>query len=498
MICAVIPGPNFADVQQQIVHATAVADVIELRLDNFFSSGDLPTLVALRKTYAIPMIFTLRSRQQGGCYQLSEEQRLKDIALLAQLKPKYLDIESHVDEEFVERIASLHPEIKIIISYHDYTQTPPDFNTVFHNMQRKSATLYKLAFQAESTIDAIRLLCWLKSRKHNNVIAIAMGGHGEITRILGPVIGTPLTYASLSDKQKTAEGQLTVEELTSKYRYRSLNPQTAIYGLIGDPVSTSISDITHNCLIQKCNLNAVYIKMKVKPEELDEFLLLAKQLPLQGLSVTMPLKEKILPYIDQIDPCTLEIGACNTLHFQSHNSILGYNSDGIGALDAIEKIMSVSNKKVVVLGAGGSAKAIAYEVCRRGGQVSIINRDCNKAQALVASLQSAMGISKCHAESRASVQVCAYEVYDILINCTPVDPCIETDWILPHALVMDIRTRSKDTRFLQMAQHRGCQIIYGYQMFAEQAAIQWNLWTENNLDKSACLKLLTEKAIDIL
>lgn len=493
MICAVIKGSNFPDVYRQMTQAVAAADLVELRMD-YFSAFDLPALKRLRESFAIPMIFTLRSRQQGGGYQHPEEQRLSDLALLAKLKPDYLDIECHVADEFVQEIVRLHPEIKIIISYHDFQTTAQDFDAIYHNMQRRFATFYKLAFHACTTLDALRLLCWQHARKQKNVIAVSMGRHGQITRILGPICGNPITYAYLEDDQQTAPGQLKVGDLTETYGYRSLNRHTAIFGLIGNPVDKSISEITHNCLIQSCHLNAVYIKMQITPEEVEQFVLMAKQLPIHGLSVTMPLKERILPYIDHTDAQVQEVGACNTLHFQQ-NSIYGSNSDGAGALNAIERIMPVLNKRVILLGAGGSAKAIAHEACKRGAHVTILNRHLNKAKDIAACLNSERDLSLCLGKSLDSMKECAQEGYDILINCTPVDLPIDHEVILPQAIVMDIRTKPQKTPFLQAAQSRGCKIIYGYQMFTEQAAIQWSRWTQNNINTQLILKILTQKAI---
>lgn len=496
MICAVILGPSFNDAHIQLTQAVAIADLVELRLD-YFSTIDLSALVTLRKTFAIPMILTLRSQQQGGRYQHTEEQRLSDLALLAQLEPEYLDIESHVSTEFVQDLINLHPTIKIIMSYHDFQTTAQDFDAIYKNMQRSSAAFYKLAFQAHSTLDALRLLCWRHAMKEKNVIAVSMGGLGQITRILGPIVGNPITYASLDENLQTAQGQLKATTLIETYGYRSLNPQTAIYGLIGDPVDKSISDITHNCLIKACNLNAVYIKMQLKSEELEAFFLMARQLPIHGLSVTMPLKENILPYIDRTPSPAHHFGAYNTLHFQA-NSIVGCNSDGVGALNAIESIMSVSRKRIVLLGAGGAAMAIAHEACNRGAHVTVLNRDPKKAETLAERLNMKKNLPVCLGKSLQSMKECTKEGYDILINCTPIDLPIAPAYILTGSLIMDIKTNPKNTPFLKAALTRGCKIIYGYQMFVEQAAIQWSLWTQNQIDRQLCLDILSKQAIDLL
>lgn len=488
MICIVIKGPTFAEAHQQILKAAAYADVVELRLDSF-SVVDPAALRMLRSQFSIPMIFTLRSRMQGGGYAASEENRLAEMRRLMELKPEYVDLEYHVSPRFIEEITSQYPESKLILSYHHFTETPDDLMGIYQKMQKIPAFFYKIAVTANNSLDALRLFCWAK-HSDGKLIAISMGSYGQITRILGPIIGCPMTYAALDDDQQSAPGQLSVQTLIERYHHRSLNPYTALYGLIGDPVDQSISDQTHNHLISACGLDAVYVKIPVSPSELSEFLQLAKQLPFRGLSVTMPLKEHVLSLLDEIDPSALDIGAVNTLLFDK-GRITGFNTDGVGALDAIEKESQVKGKRIVIIGAGGAAKAIAYEAHRRGGQITIINRDAEKSDQIARRLS-------CTGKGIDYMSTCAAVGFDILINCTPADLPIPADYILPQAIVMDITTKPKETVFLKVAKEKRCKIIYGYQMFIEQALAQFALWFRNRLDSEECRKILEQKAISIL
>lgn len=364
MLCIAIKGPAFEDVVKQISLALKYADLIELRLD-YFIDIDEAALKQLRSMFSIPMIFTLRDKSQGGHYSGPEEARLADIRRFAALKPEYLDLESHIPTYFFHEITSGYPEIKLIISYHDFEKTSKRIDLVYQEIKKNPAHFYKIAMKAETTLDAFRMILFLK-KSDKNVIAMSMGAEGQLTRILGPIFGNPITYASLEDSQKTAPGQVTAQELVELYHYRSLNADTAIYGLIGDPVDRSISEKTHNPLMVKFALNAIYIKMRVIADELAEFFQYAKELPFRGLSVTMPLKEKVIFYLNEIDVSAREIGAVNTLLFEG-DRIVGFNTDASGALNALETQFSVKGKKIVVVGAGGAAKAIVYEACRRGG-----------------------------------------------------------------------------------------------------------------------------------
>lgn len=488
MICVVIKGPTFEEVRQQITKAVAYADLVELRLD-CFKSLDLDSLKILRSHFSIPMIFTLRSQIQGGSYTQSEENRLADMRRLIKLNPEYLDLENHVSVCFIAEISSQYPEMKLILSYHNFGETPEDLERIYQEMQKIPACFYKIAVTAKNCLDAMRLVCWAK-KSDDKLIAISMGSYGQVSRILGPMMGCPITYAALEEDQKSAPGQLSATTLIERYHHRSLNLETAIYGLIGDPVEQSISDETHNSLITACGIDAVYVKIQVSPLELSDFLQYAKQLPFHGLSVTMPLKEHILPFLDDIDPQALDIEAVNTLVFEK-GKIFGFNTDGIGALNAIESEYQVKDKRIVIIGAGGATKAIAYETHRRGGLVTIVNRDERKAFQIAERLH-------CIGKGLDYIATCAEIGYDILINCTPSPLPIASDYILPQAIVMDITTKPKETAFLKLAMEKGCPIIYGYRMFIEQALGQFNLWFKNQIDIQESRKILENSAIDHL
>lgn len=481
MICVVIKGPTYEEVRLQITHALLDADLVELRLD-FFSSVTTNDLKQLQSDFKIPMIFTLRSQSQGGKYPESEKMRIDQLLSLALLKPDYLDLESHLPPEVVKEIAKQHPEIKLIISYHDFVTTPADLEGIYRQLQTFPAHLYKIAVTANNPIDAMRLLCWTKEKQAKNLITISMGPHGQISRILGPIVGSQITYATIDDGQQTAPGQLTAQELKEKYHHHSLNRQTAIYGLIGDPVKQSIGDVVHNAFMRASGLNAVYVLVQVASSELGEFLLWAKRLPFHGLSVTIPHKEHLLEYLDQIDPLAQNIGAANTVLFQD-GKLSGFNTDAMGALNAIEEEILVKGKRIVILGAGGAAKAIIYEACRRGASVTVLNRDAEKA------IKAGQRYG-CVGMGLDRIGECCAEGYDILINCTPEAMPIDPKYILPQTYVMDITMRPIETAFLKQAKDKGCHLLYGYRMWVEQAVGQYGHWMKGRLNPHEIAQIL--------
>lgn len=489
MICIVIKGPTIQEARKQIDEACQYADVVELRLD-YFVHLDIQELQILRHKFSIPFLFTLRSKSQGGNFQKSETERLQEIMRLAALNPEYFDLEDNVAASFVENFKQAFPSIKLIISHHNFSETPANLDALLTTMQKLEGHYYKIAVTAKNATDALRFLCWTK-KSNGNLIAISMGEHGQLSRILAPIIKSPFTYASIDESGTTAPGQLLAKTLCELYRYPQLSPTSEIYGLIGDPVSLSISDVTHNRLIQLCGLDAVYVKMQVKAEELPEFLSFAKTLPFKGLSVTMPLKELIMPLLDYIDPTAEIIGAVNTVIFHD-DQISGYNTDAMGALNAIEKEMPVKGKKVIIIGAGGAAKAIIFEAIRRGAIVTIVNRDASKAHTIAEHFH-------CQSKALDNMGECCDEGYDILINSTPSPMPVDEKYILPKTLVMDIKTRPKETPFLICASEKGCRIIYGYRMFVEQAVGQFNIWFQKKVSLSSIaenLELVAQNTLD--
>lgn len=467
MLCVAITGP-LKDIEQQIGSTLFDADLIELRLD-IIEGWDVQWLKKLRKEFPLPMIFVLRSRAQGGSYNKSEKKRLEELRKLADLKPEYLDLESDIDPKFVEEIRSRHPEISIILSHHNFTEIPTDLDALYENMRKTPATIYKIAVTPSNTTETMRFVCWAKGK---NIIAICMGSEGEMSRIVAPLIGSPLSYACLNTELGSAPGQIPFNIMTDRYNYQSLNANTALYGLIGDPVTQSISAETHNRFFAKNHLQALYVKMCVEASKLKEFLEAAKEFPLRGLSVTMPLKEVIIPYLDGIDPQAQEIGAVNTLLLKDSRWV-GYNTDGIGALNAVEQVVPVKGKKIVLLGAGGSAKAIAYEACQRGALVTIVNRHKERAEELAHQYGGqALGLDEMGA--------CAKTGYDILINSTPIEMPISEEDIIAGSLVMDIKVNPNGSPLLELATTKGCSTLSFYEMFVEQALRQFSLWFGKN------------------
>lgn len=482
MLCVPIKGPSFEEAYQQIEKATSYAQLVELRLDQFTSFETQP-LQKLINSFAISFIFTLRDQTQGGFYKGSEEERKAHILKLAELSPDYFDIESHVSKSFVEKVKKQFPKIKIILSYHDFEKTAVDLKQLYKELCQTAADLYKIAVKANSSLDMMRMV-QLVSQAEKKLIGISMGNCGAPSRIYGPILGSPITFSSLDDNHLTAPGQISLKEMTETYHYQKLSDQSLLLGLLGDPVDKSVSHITHNMLMDVFQIDGVYMKMPVKTEELNEFLQIARVLLFRGLSVTMPLKEDVCSCLDEIDPDAKAIGAVNTLVFKD-KKIKGYNTDCIGAINALERHIKIKGSRIVILGAGGAAKAVIYGACKAGADVTILNRDVEKAK------QCAIDFS-CKGGGYDLMSKCYDQGYDIIINCTSVEMPIDPKYIRSDALVMDIKTRPKMTDFLQKAKENGSRLCFGYEMFVEQALWQFKHWFGEKFDIAKGREILEE------
>lgn len=462
------------------------ADVAELRLD-LFENITYGHIQQIRQQISMmPVIFTLRKASQGGKFKGTESERLDFLMELMTLQPNFVDLEYDTDPKFIEKIANQFPRIKIILSYHNYENTPEDLASILAVMKRQRYVhAYKIATTARSTVDALRMLHFIKQHKQDRITGLCMGNFGTITRILSSVFGNYMTYASPNKEDRIAPCQLTIDELCSIYHFYSLCSLTAVYGLIGDPVEKSPSHLTHNAIIRQYKWMAVYVKMVVLPEELPSILMWAKKCGFAGLSVTIPLKELLAPFLDYIDTTAQEIGAVNTIIFKD-DKLYGFNTDAKGALNALEEKSTIKDKDIVLLGAGGTARAIAYEARQRGANVRILNRTKDRAEKLSHKFNCHFG----------SLDELCERPFSIIINSTPIFPEIDCSALHAETTAMDIQIRPKNTLFLQEAEKRGCKLVYGYEMFIQQALGQFRLWFGQEISKpfleKYCLKCIDQ------
>jgi 3-dehydroquinate dehydratase / shikimate dehydrogenase len=455
-LIGVVTGPSLTAAKDQIARAAQHADLVEIRLDLLDAKAlnhlhELPRLK--------PMIFTFRKKSQGGACDFPEEKRLPLFEKCLSCNPEYCDIEADTEFAFFDRIAQKHPQMRIIGSFHDFEGMPANLEERLETMHKPHIAHYKMAVMAKTVNDALHLVAFAREKEH--LTCIAMGEFGQLSRILAPMFQSEFCYASV-EEESSAVGQMSLKTLCEIYRFKEITPDWKIYALLGDPVRQSIGHVFHNETFSK---GSVYIKLHLAIPDMPRFFSIMRKFPFRGFSVTMPLKEQLGPYLTRIDPASAAIGSVNTILVQDEH-LIGYNTDGAGAMNALEHHQPAKGQRIAILGAGGSARAIAYEAIERGAKVVVLNRTVERAAALAKDF----GCQAAPLEEFSKVR------YDILINTIPVDLIFDPLSIHSSALVMDIVYWENQTPLLKAAQERGCRCIDGLEMFREQARLQQKIW----------------------
>jgi len=258
-----------------------------------------------------------------------------------------------------------------------------------------------------------------------------------------------------------------------------LDSKTKLLGLIGHPVEHSLSPIMHNEALKDKNLNYIYLAFDVSDENLKYVVDGAKSLGIKGFNVTIPYKVDIMKYLDKIDKEAELIGAVNTVKIENDIAI-GYNTDGLGARMSLEEeIGKVEDKNILIIGAGGASRAVAFELAKNNN-ITIINRTVEKARALSEEISEKLNKTICYNNLNIDIKE-----FDIIIHTTPIgmypnintQPLIDTKDINENMVVMDLIYNPKETVLLKEAKKQGAKTINGLGMLVYQGAISFEIWT---------------------
>jgi 3-dehydroquinate dehydratase / shikimate dehydrogenase len=228
----------------------------------------------------------------------------------------------------------------LLISSHDFTRTrrPEGLNQTAQRIAAFEPDFVKVVTTARTLADNLSVLQMIEDQSLNaHIVGIAMGEEGLISRILSPRAGAAFTFASSVDGAETAAGQIPARTLLDLYRLEQLDQATRIFAVAGNPIAHSLSPLMHSTAFRRENVNAVMLPLKVK--SLDDLLTVVRDLPLDGVAVTMPLKQEVLPHLANMDPLTGRIGACNTLRTGADGKLYGFNTDVAGIVRPLERRM---------------------------------------------------------------------------------------------------------------------------------------------------------------
>ena len=462
MICIPIIADSTEQAIEDMGRAEALADLIEIRVD-YILNPDLERILKARKK---PVIITITPREENGRFDGTEIERIALLKEAIALGAEYIDVS--IDCPELDGLIKGRGKTKVIVSYHNYEQTPQDLNRIYSSMESAGGDIIKIATFAHRLSDNLKILD-LAERRTQETIAVCMGPKGEISRILAPLYGSYLTFASLASGQESAPGQIPAATLRDVYRIKDKEQGFTLFGLIGNPVDKSKGYLLFNHLFKDHQRNSLYLNFLV--EDMTDFSShFLKRL--SGFSVTMPHKQAIMACLDEIDPAAEKIGAVNTV-VNRKGKLIGFNTDMPGALKPILAQTEINNKSVTLLGAGGAARAIAVGIIESGGRLTILNRTVEKAKQLAVDLGCSWGPISDFSEMKTDILINMTSVgMHPDLNALPVDPEKLTDM-----LVFDGIYNPPKTRLLEEAEKRGCPIISGQEMFINQAAEQFRLFT---------------------
>ena len=475
-ICGVVAAEDAATMLQQLAEGVQHTSVLELRLDW------LPSLSEIRRFLAMvgvirttlpgfsenTLVATCRRRAAGGKFRGSVGEQLRILRAAVEAGCSWVDLEIESFSGFRNgQVENLLGRSQCLVSYHDFRRVPANLRAIVRRLRHQDADAIKIAVQARTFADAARLLHLAEGQR--DVVAVPMGDTAFPARILMLKHGSALAYAAVENA--TAPGQISLEEMKGLYRAHRTDAGTRIYGVIGNPVGHSLSPRMHNAGFEASGMNAVYLPFNVP--NLGDFLGVVRSFGLEGFSVTLPHKRRIIKYIHRCDPIAAAIGAVNTVVVGPGGNLSGYNTDYLGIQRALENRMVLAKSRTLILGAGGAARAAAFALTQAGAGVRICARRAGEARKLA-------HLVKGQAVPRSALR---REDFDLIVNATPVGMHPHEDGSplaveeLNARFVFDLIYRPRTTRLMQLAAKRGIETISGVEMFVAQGLAQWEIWT---------------------
>src|SRR6516165_7070561 len=347
---------------------------MEFRLDYLSNpSASLPKLKYFLDLHPeATVIATCRRAVNGGKFKGSAAAQLELLTKAAATGFQLVDIELQSAEILkAAELADLKDKVGVILSYHDFKATKK-LEEVFAGMKKYPADFYKVVSTAPSLYDNVQMMTFLQAHSAQyEMVALCMGEQGIISRVLGVRAGSIFTFGAATRGEETAPGQVTAGELRDTYRIEIVDAATQVYGVAGDPVAHSLSPAMMNAAFRRETVNAVYLALHAKT--LKDLLACIPDIPLRGLSITMPYKQDIVERLSNSDPLTRQIGACNTVVRSQDGKLFGFNTDVAGIVGPLEERMNLNGKRVLVIGAGGAARAAVFGLRGRDAEVFLVN-----------------------------------------------------------------------------------------------------------------------------
>jgi 3-dehydroquinate dehydratase / shikimate dehydrogenase len=463
-LCVTVTGRTMEELRRAR-DAAAGADLVELRLDTV----DRPDVCGALEGRRRPVVVTCRAAWEGGFFKGSEEERQQILADAMNAGAEFVDVEARA--EFIPSLLRIRRGRGVVLSAHEYGAVPGDLLQRAVAMRATGAEIVKIAVNARRLADNL-LLFDLASRpeladdegeERQGHVLIAMGESGVPSRILAARLRNRWTYAG----DAVAPGQMPASRMLQEFQFRKITPSTALYGVVGNPISHSLSPVMHNAGFAALGLDAVYLPLQAA--DADDFVAFAKHTGLRGASITAPFKVALLSHVDEVQPLAERVGAINTIVVRDGRWI-GANTDVHGFIAPLAGRMALKGTRTAVLGAGGAARAVAVALLGQGAAVTICARREDAAREVAEATGASVGAFPAKPGT-----------WDVLVNTIPCRDAAEPSPMhgvpLDGEIVFDLVYAPAETALLAQAKADGCMTIGGIEMLVAQAEKQFELWT---------------------
>ncbi len=487
-VCVAIVGSTPAEMVENAHAALHDATFLEFRLDYLEKPlTALPKLKQFLHEHAeVTAIATCRRLANGGRFKgkVADEVEVLQKAIGAGFH--LIDVELETAESLKQAgLEKLRGKgAGIILSHHDF-ETTKDLDSVFGRMKPFDTEFLKIVSTAKSLSDNVAMIHFLeRTRDLANMVGICMGEQGIISRVLGLRAGSVFTFAAASQGAETAPGQVAARTLVESYRIDQLDAATRVFGVAGNPVKHSLSPLMLNTAFRRETVNAVFLALQTN--KVSDLMTLIKEVPISGLAVTMPFKQDILKHLEKTDPLSEKIGACNTIVRAQDGRLYGFNTDVAAVVRPLEKRLKLKDAKVLVMGAGGAARAAVFGLRDKGAEVFILNRTPQTAQKLARDSKS----KTFRRDQMTKTQ------FDVIVNATPIGmQGVKPGHILEPKeinarLVFDLVYNPIETPLIRMAREKGIPVVTGVEMFVHQGARQFEIWTGKPAPEEEMLRVV--------